>query len=111
MPAANRFVLSGGPGGGKSALLAALAERGYPVVSESARAIIRSRRQAGLAPRPEPAAFAQAIFQQDAQHYQQSQALCSVRKLPALGHTALKISSKYSFTPRKLRLFADFCLV
>jgi|TARA_B100001059_G_scaffold133292_2_gene133489 predicted ATPase len=57
----NRFVLSGGPGGGKSALLAALAERGYPVVPESARAIIRSRLQSGLAPRPEPAAFAQAI--------------------------------------------------
>ncbi|MED5490794.1 MAG: AAA family ATPase [Pseudomonadota bacterium] len=75
MPAANRFVLSGGPGGGKSALLAALAERGYPVVPESARAIIRSRMQAGLAPRPEPAAFAQAIFQQDAQRYQQSQNL------------------------------------
>lgn len=30
MPVANRFVLSRGPGGGKSALLAALAERGYP---------------------------------------------------------------------------------
>jgi hypothetical protein len=37
--------------------------------------------------------------------------LGSVRKLTALGHTALKIGSKYSFTPRKLRLFADFCLV
>ncbi|MGL6250583.1 MAG: hypothetical protein ACRC3F_06620, partial [Billgrantia desiderata] len=35
----------------------------------------------------------------------------SVRKLSALAHTALKIGSKYSFTPRKLRLFADFCLV
>ncbi|MCE8021397.1 hypothetical protein HOP51_14950 [Halomonas sp. MCCC 1A11036] len=34
-----------------------------------------------------------------------------VRKLAALGHTALKIGSKYSFTPRKLHLFADFCLV
>jgi hypothetical protein len=28
-----------------------------------------------------------------------------------LAHTALKIGSQYSFTPRKLRLFADFCLV
>ena len=73
MPMTNRFVLSGGPGGGKSALLAALAERGYPVVPESARAIIRSRLQSGLAPRPEPAAFAQTIFEQDTQHYQQLQ--------------------------------------
>jgi hypothetical protein len=32
-------------------------------------------------------------------------------KLPALAHTALKIGSKYSFTPRKLRRFVDFCLV
>ena len=110
MPAANRFVLSGGPGGGKSALLAALAERGYPVVHESARAIIRSRLQAGLAPRPEPAAFAQAIFQQDAQRYQQSQALGFVRKVPALGDAALKSLSECSFTARKLRFFERFRL-
>ena len=108
MSAANRFVLSGGPGGGKSALLAALAERGYPVASESARAIIRSRLQAGLAPRPEPAAFAQAIFQQDAQHYQQSQALGSVRKVPALGDASLKTGSECSFTARKLRVLPRF---
>lgn len=106
MPAANRFVLSGGPGGGKSALLAALAEGGYPVVPESARAIIRSRLQAGLAPRPEPAAFAQAIFQQDAQHYQQSQALGSVRKVPALGDASLKTGSECS--ARKLRVLPRF---
>jgi hypothetical protein len=37
--------------------------------------------------------------------------LGTVRKLTALVHTALKIGSKYSFTLRKLRLFADFCLV
>jgi len=33
-----------------------------------------------------------------------------VRKVPALDHAALKIDSKYSFTTRKLRLFANFCL-
>ena len=108
MPMTNRFVLSGGPGGGKSALLAALAERGYPVVPESPRAIIRSRLQSGLAPRPEPAAFAQAIFEQDAQHYQQLQALGSVRKVPALGDASLKTGSECSFTARKLRFLAFF---
>lgn len=38
-------------------------------------------------------------------------ALGFARKLPALDNTALKIASKYSFTPRKLRFFVDFCLV
>jgi len=31
-------------------------------------------------------------------------------KTTALGHAALKTGSKCSFTPRKLRFFAGFCL-
>ena len=33
-----------------------------------------------------------------------------VRKLPALDNTALKIASKCSFTPRKLRFLVNFAL-
>jgi hypothetical protein len=33
-----------------------------------------------------------------------------VREVPALGHAALKINSECSFTLRKLRFLADFCL-
>ena len=35
-----RFVVTGGPGGGKSTLLEALAERGYRVAPEAARRLI-----------------------------------------------------------------------
>lgn len=37
----HRFVVTGGPGSGKTTLLDALAERGYRVVPESARSIIK----------------------------------------------------------------------
>lgn len=60
-----RFVLSGGPGGGKTTILNALLERGYGVVSESAREIIRERLKAGLSPRPDPVSFARDILRRD----------------------------------------------
>lgn len=64
-----RFVMTGGPGAGKSALLAALAGRGHAVVAESARAIIRDRKARGLSPRPAPVEFAQAILRMDVDRY------------------------------------------
>ncbi|CEP37216.1 MULTISPECIES: AAA family ATPase [unclassified Halomonas] len=63
------FVLTGGPGGGKTALLDALAERGYRVVPESARSIIKERLAAELSPRPDPVAFAQDILKSDIEKY------------------------------------------
>ncbi|HEX6707837.1 MAG TPA: AAA family ATPase [Albitalea sp.] len=49
-----RIIVTGGPGAGKTALLAALAARGHVHVPETARAIIRDRKSRGLSPRPEP---------------------------------------------------------
>ncbi len=43
-----RFIFTGGPGAGKTTVLDELAARGYQVVPESARAIIRERISAGL---------------------------------------------------------------
>ncbi|MEH6708484.1 MAG: AAA family ATPase [Alloalcanivorax venustensis] len=64
-----RFVVTGGPGGGKSTLLDALAERGYRIAPEAARRLIKERLAAGLPPRPDPVTFARAILDSDMEHY------------------------------------------
>lgn len=64
-----RFVLTGGPGGGKTTLIEALSARGYACVPESARAIIRARLAAGLSPRPAPGDFAMQILAADVEKY------------------------------------------
>ena len=64
-----RFVVTGGPGGGKSTLLDALAERGYRIAPEAARRLIKERLAAGLSPRPDPVTFARAILNSDMQQY------------------------------------------
>lgn len=60
-----RVVLTGGPGAGKTTVLRAMAARGHAVQADSARAVIAQRQAAGLAPRPEPEAFARAILARD----------------------------------------------
>jgi predicted ATPase len=64
-----RVLITGGPGVGKTTLLAELGARGYATVAESARAIIAERRARGESPRPEPAAFAQGIHRRDTEKY------------------------------------------
>ncbi|QVL42613.1 MAG: AAA family ATPase [Alcanivorax sp.] len=64
-----RFVVTGGPGGGKSTLLEALAERGYRVAPEAARRLIKERLSSGLPPRPDPVCFARAILNSDMEQY------------------------------------------
>jgi predicted ATPase len=69
-----RVAVTGGPGAGKTSLLQELERRGYTIVPEVARSIIAERREKGLSPRPEPLAFAQTIFDRDAQQYTSSSA-------------------------------------
>src|SRR5215469_6913630 len=64
-----RFVITGGPGAGKTTILKALAERGYMYAAESARAIIRERLASGLSPRPPLAQFGHEILQRDIARY------------------------------------------
>jgi predicted ATPase len=61
----NFYVITGGPGGGKTTLLEALALKGYNYIPETARQIIKQRLSKGLTPRPDPKAFAREIFEQD----------------------------------------------
>lgn len=62
-------MVTGGPGGGKSTLLAALAERGYHIAPEAARRIIKRRRAEGLPPRSDPVSFARVILHSDIEQY------------------------------------------
>ena len=62
-------VITGGPGVGKTTLLAELRTRGYATAPESARAVIAERRSQGLSPRPEPVAFALEILRRDTEQY------------------------------------------
>jgi predicted ATPase len=61
----NFYVITGGPGGGKTSLLECLASKGYPYVPETAREIIKERLSQGLSPRPDPRSFAEQIFNKD----------------------------------------------
>ena len=70
----NRFVVTGGPGGGKTTILTALAERGYNFAPESARRIIKERLAAGLSPRPDPVPFAHEILSEDIEKYRKADA-------------------------------------
>jgi predicted ATPase len=62
-------VITGGPGVGKTTLLAELKRLGYATVEESARAVIKERLARGLSPRPEPSAFAREILRRDIEKY------------------------------------------
>jgi len=65
----NFIVITGGPGGGKSTLLAALADKGVGCIEEAARQVIKDRLSRNLPARPGAAAFAQQIFEIDVKNY------------------------------------------
>jgi predicted ATPase len=69
-----RFVMTGGPGAGKTTVLNALAARGYPHAEESARVIIRERLASGLSPRPPLAQFGHEMLQRDIARYREMRA-------------------------------------
>jgi predicted ATPase len=69
-----RVVLTGGPGAGKTTVLAELARRGFTVLPDSARAVIAERQAAGLPPRPAPEAFARLVLERDIAQYTASAA-------------------------------------
>jgi predicted ATPase len=64
-----RIVITGGPGAGKTTLVAALSKRGFTTVAESARQVIAERLARGETPRPSPEAFAREILRRDVEKY------------------------------------------
>jgi predicted ATPase len=64
------YILTGGPGTGKSTVLDQLESSGCVCVPESAREIIQARMRQGLPPRLGPKAFARAILGRDIERYQ-----------------------------------------
>ena len=65
MTKSNFYVITGGPGGGKTSLLEHLALKGYRYVPETAREIIKERLSKELSPRPDAKTFAEEIFAKD----------------------------------------------
>ena len=64
-----RVVLTGGPGTGKTTLLARLHEAGYECGDDAARSIIRERKGQGLSPRPAPRDFAAQVLEREIAAY------------------------------------------
>ena len=65
----NFYIITGGPGAGKTSLLENLALKGYNFIPETARQIIKERISKGLSPRPDPTSFAQQIFEHDLRNF------------------------------------------
>lgn len=63
------FVLTGGPGGGKSTLLSALGALGHAVSPEAGRAIIRDQARIGGRLRDDQVAFAETILTWEMRSY------------------------------------------
>ncbi len=58
-------IVAGGPGAGKTTLIAELVRRGHRAVSDSAREVIAERRAQGLPPRPDARAFTAEVLRRD----------------------------------------------
>jgi predicted ATPase len=69
----NLFVLTGGPGAGKTTLIDALGQAGFATASEAGRAIIRQQTPIGgrALPSVDPLLFAEMMLAFDLQSYQQ----------------------------------------
>ena len=73
------FVVTGGPGAGKTSLITELARRGFHTIPESGRAIIREEMAIGgdALPWGNRTAYAERMLQQDLHAYSAAQALPS----------------------------------
>ena len=75
MTSPRRFVVTGGPGAGKSTLIAALAEAGIHTFEEAGRAILRQQDAIGGPAHAarDPMAYAEAMLQWDMRSYAESE--------------------------------------
>jgi predicted ATPase len=109
----HRYILTGGPGAGKTTVLQLLEHAGYTCVQEVARTIIRERKEKGLSPRPTDVEFALEILARDIHEYQRVEnldgpvffdrgildALCMVYDCGAMDMAGTReMSIKYSYS-------------
>ncbi|MCE8459531.1 AAA family ATPase, partial [Rhodovulum sulfidophilum] len=73
---AHFFVVTGGPGAGKTSLITELARRGFHTIPESGRAIIREEMQSDgdALPWADRTAYAERMLQRDLRSYEDAQA-------------------------------------
>ncbi|KFI24182.1 AAA family ATPase, partial [Paenirhodobacter enshiensis] len=73
------FVVTGGPGAGKTSLITELARRGFQTIPESGRAIIREEMQSGgdALPWADRMAYAERMMERDLHAHRAAQALPS----------------------------------
>lgn len=64
-----RFILTGGPGAGKTSVLRILEGKGFLCMPDVARKVIQQRLAQGLSPRPSPEEFAAQILAADGAQY------------------------------------------
>lgn len=64
-----KVVFTGGPGTGKSTLAQAFVARGWTLMPDTSRSIIRARLAQGLSPRPAPAEFAATILRAEIENH------------------------------------------
>ena len=110
-----RIVITGGPGAGKTAMLAALHSRGHTIVGDTPRAIIQDRRRRGLSPRPDPESFAREWLRKDVDNFERHaatpgrvffergvlDALCALELVTPLSEGELDVwISRYRYYPR-----------
>ncbi|MDB6180018.1 AAA family ATPase [Paracoccus fistulariae] len=71
------FVVTGGPGAGKTSLITELARRGFHTIPEAGRAIIREEMQSGgdALPWADRMAYAERMLERDLRAYEDAQAL------------------------------------
>lgn len=120
-----RVIFSGAPGAGKSTLLRALAARGYHVVEESARAIIRDRVGRGLSPRPAPRQFAADVMRRDIKNYHKELAnpdwvffdraipdgMCMLNRIAPLGRRKVEAIAKRFAYHRQVFMFPPWAAI
>ncbi|NIZ10065.1 AAA family ATPase [Pseudooceanicola sp. HF7] len=114
------FVVTGGPGAGKTSLITELARRGFHTIPESGRAIIREEvaRGGDALPWADRLAYAERMVERDLRAFKDAQALSGPvifdRGVPDivgyLGLCGLPVPSHVSAAARAVRYYAQVFL-